>query len=64
MDEQTQQHLFDRYFRGTNTNDQNEKSSGLGMAIAKQLIEAHNGSITVESELEMGTKFIIRLPKN
>ncbi len=64
MDEQTQQHLFERYFRGANINDRSENSSGLGMAIAKQLIEAHNGSILVDSKLGIGTKFIIRLPKN
>jgi len=62
MDSQTLEHLFDRYYRGTSTKSSEVKSSGLGTAIAKQLIEAHNGTILVKSELEKGTKFIIKLP--
>jgi len=62
MDTQTQEHLFDRYYRGTSTKSNAVKSSGLGTAIAKQLIEAHNGTISVQSELDKGTKFKIQLP--
>ncbi|MFA8440189.1 sensor histidine kinase [Pueribacillus sp. YX66] len=49
--------LFNRYYRGTNTEDY--KGAGLGMSIAKEVIEAHNGEITVESKLNVGT--IIRI---
>ncbi|MGH4121547.1 MAG: ATP-binding protein [Clostridium sp.] len=62
MDKQTLEHLFDRYFRGTSTKDSEVKSSGLGTAIAKQLIEAHKGTISVKSEPQNGTEFVIRLP--
>lgn len=62
MDEQTIQHLFDRYYRGTNTSEKHSKGSGLGCAIAKQLIEAHGGTVHVESELGQGTVFIIKFP--
>ena len=61
MTEETQQNLFHQYFRGTPT-EQNSEGTGLGMAIVKSLIEAHGGSIGVESELQRGTKFIVTLP--
>ncbi len=57
-------HIFERYYRGTNTNEEKVKGSGLGTAIAKQLIEANGGQITVESENNQGTTFIIHLPGN
>lgn len=61
MAEETQQHLFNRYYRGTTT-EQKSEGTGLGMAIVKNLIEAHDGIITVESALQQGTKFTITLP--
>ena len=57
-------HIFERYYRGTNTSEEKVKGSGLGTAIAKQLIEANGGHITVESEINKGTTFIIHLPGN
>jgi len=39
-----------------------ERGSGLGLAITRRIIEAHGGSITVESALEKGSTFLIRLP--
>lgn len=50
--------LFERYYRGTNTGE-NHKGSGLGMAIAKQIIEVHGGEIRVESALGVGTKITV-----
>lgn len=62
MDEDTVQHLFDRYYRGTNTSDKEAKGTGLGSAIAKQLIEAHDGTILVESRVDNGTTIIVHFP--
>lgn len=53
-------YIFNRYYRGTNTGEAH-KGSGLGLAIVKEIIEAHGGAISVESELGKGTRVIIRL---
>lgn len=54
--------LFERYYRGANT-DANVQGSGLGMAIAKQIIEVHDGTITVDSEINIGTRVNIELKR-
>ncbi|WP_236912769.1 sensor histidine kinase [Clostridium sp. Cult1] len=53
--------LFEKYYRGTNTGE-SHKGSGLGMTIAKQIIEVHDGEIEVESTLGVGTKIDIIFP--
>lgn len=52
--------LFDRYYRGTNTGEKSE-GSGLGLAIAKQIITLHGGDISVKSEPDSGSEFVIVL---
>lgn len=52
--------VFDRYFRGGDA--RTGQGAGLGLAIAKAIVEAHDGSISVESELGKGTQFILLLP--
>lgn len=53
--------LFERYYRGTNTESASE-GTGLGMAIAKQIIENHQGSLAVTSEPGNGTQIWIDFP--
>jgi signal transduction histidine kinase len=53
-------YIFDRFWRGEGSR---ESSSGLGLAIARQLLQAHGGNISVESEQHVGTTFTIDLPK-
>jgi len=61
MEQDELDRLFERYYRGTNT-EVNPHGTGLGMAIAKQIIELHGGSINVESKPDNGTIFMIRFP--
>ncbi len=55
-------HIFERFYRGDKSRKQKEGETGLGLAIAKSLIEAHGGTISVESTIGKGTTFIISLP--
>lgn len=61
MDEQTKELLFERYYRGTNT-EEKDIGTGLGLAIAKQLVHAHHGTISVDSELGKGTTITMKFP--
>ncbi|CAM4261544.1 sensor histidine kinase [Saccharibacillus endophyticus] len=62
MDEQTKSRLFDRYFRGTST-DESVDGSGLGMSIAYAIVAAHRGTIAVEAEPGAGTSITLRFPE-
>jgi signal transduction histidine kinase len=53
--------LFTDFYRGKNI-PEGERSSGVGLSITKQIVEAHGGSIEVESKLGEGSKFTIKLP--
>jgi signal transduction histidine kinase len=61
MDEETIGKLFDRYYRGTNT-EETTAGSGLGMSIAKMIVEAHLGRIDIRSAMGIGTTIFIYLP--
>lgn len=50
-------HIFERFYKGKNSS---KDSIGIGMALAKAIIEKDNGQVIVESEVGKGTKFIIR----
>ncbi|MGB7873482.1 MAG: ATP-binding protein [Anaerolineales bacterium] len=55
-------YIFDRFWRGDKSRARTEGSSGLGLAITKQLVLAHGGTISAKSEEGKGTTFTIELP--
>lgn len=54
-------HIFDDFYVGSTKSD-GERRSGVGLAITKRIIEAHDGSISVDSEMGKGSTFVIQLP--
>ncbi|MBF2076422.1 MAG: response regulator [Synechococcales cyanobacterium C42_A2020_086] len=58
---QDQDHLFDAFYRGSNVGS--IPGTGLGLSIVKQCVEAHHGQISMESQVGMGTTFVVTLGK-
>ena len=56
-------HLFERFYRSDAARDRAQGGYGLGLAIAKSIVEAHNGKISVSSTREAGTAFTVLLPR-
>jgi signal transduction histidine kinase len=56
-------HVFERFYRGDKSRSRAGGGAGLGLAIARGIVEAHGGSIRVESAPERGTAFTFTLPR-
>lgn len=54
--------IFDRFFQAESPLTRKTGGAGLGLTIAKRIVEMHGGTIAVESELNQGSRFTIRLP--
>jgi two-component system phosphate regulon sensor histidine kinase PhoR len=57
-----QKHLFDKFYRGVEAKQRVIKGLGLGLYYVKQIVEAHGGSIAVQSKPGEGAAFIIKIP--
>lgn len=62
LSEENRQHIFDQFYQTEDTLSRKTGGTGLGLSIVKQLVEAHGGRISLESELGKGTRFFFTLP--
>ena len=58
-----QPHVFQPFFRGTATHNNNRSGAGLGLAIARGIIEAHGGTIDLDVGYTKGARFVVVLPR-
>ena len=64
LSESAMEDIFNRFFQVNNQLNRSQDGLGLGLAIAKQLVELHHGKINVTSELGQGSCFTVELPHN
>lgn len=55
-------HLFNRFYRADSSRNKEINGYGLGLSIAKKIVDLHYGKITVESTLGKGSLFVVLLP--
>jgi signal transduction histidine kinase len=56
--------IFDKFYCVVKAKSSGEKSTGLGLSIAKEIVELHRGRIWVDSQIGMGARFSFTLPKD
>lgn len=60
MDEETQHNIFDKFYQGESSHS--PEGNGLGLPLAKKIVELHHGTITVTSRPGEGSAFVVTLP--
>ena len=62
IDRREREKLFERFYRGETARNDRVQGVGLGLAITKAIVEAHDGTIEIDSEPGVGSTFRVRLP--
>ena len=63
MNPQDLSHIFDRFYRSDEARNSETGGSGLGLSIAKWIVDAHGGTIQVVSREDIGSRFVVRFPR-
>ena len=64
ISDQDQAHIFNKFYRTDQSDVQKERGTGLGLSIVKGIAEAHNGTVSVKSQIGQGATFQVTLPRN
>jgi signal transduction histidine kinase len=64
INKELQEHIFETFYRTPDAQSSSKRGLGLGLAIAKDIVERHEGRIWCESEPGHGSSFFVKLPAN
>jgi signal transduction histidine kinase len=64
IEQEDQEMLFERFYRVDKGRSRNTGGTGLGLSITREIIDAHNGEISVRSKVDSGTVFSFKIPKS
>ncbi len=56
------EHIFDPFYQADTSSKREFEGTGIGLSLVKEFVELHKGTVAVESEVNKGTKFVIKLP--